>query len=273
MAAATKLTGLTSTTPQVEPKPSNLSSTLMPVVVALMIVIAFMVGALWQKVSSLEKGGVNVAGVENNDAQPSAAQPSLPADPTVPVKADTLNIPPITEKDHIRGDRNTKLTWIEYSDLECPFCKRIHPDLQKLVNEYDGELRWVYRHFPLASIHSKAPKEAEAAECAAAAGGNEAFWKYIDRLFEITPANNGLDETELPKIAQYVGLNSYSFKRCLKDGQYKTKVDEDYAGGSRAGVNGTPGSFLLDDKGNAWVINGALPYDSLKNIVGAARKS
>lgn len=237
-----------------------------------LVAVSFILGSLWQKVSLLEKGGLSVTGVKNALEQPSQAQPNTPSDPKVPVKAETLNIPEVTAKDHLRGDRNAKLTFIEYSDLECPFCKRIHPDLQKLVNEYDRELRWVYRHFPLTSIHSKAPKEAEATECAAAAGGNEAFWKYVDRLFEVTPANNGLDEAELPKIAQYIGLNSYAFKRCLNDGQYKAKVDEDSAGGTKAGVSGTPGSFLLDDKGNAWVISGALPYDSLKNIVEAAKK-
>lgn len=249
---------------------SSPSNFLLSALVISLVAVSFMVGTLWQKVNYLEKGG-NVAGVAVNPSAPAA--PAAPADPTTPVKADTLNLPPVTEQDHIRGSKDAKLTWIEYSDLECPFCKKIHPDLQKLVTEYDGQLRWVYRHFPLTSIHSKAPKEAEAAECAAAAGGNESFWKFIDRLYEVTPANNGLDEKELPKIAQYIGLNVSAFNRCLAGGQYKTRVDSDYNGGSKAGVTGTPGGFLLDDKGNAWVVSGALPYESLKNIVETALKS
>lgn len=242
------------------------NSTLLPALVVALVAVSFILGVLWQRVSDLQKGGASTAG----QANVAAPAPQAPLDPTVPVKADTLNLDPVSDKDHVRGSASAKLTLIEYSDLECPFCKRIHPDLQKLTSAYDGKIRWVYRHFPLASLHSKAPKEAEAAECAAAAGGDTAFWKYIDKVFEVTPANNGLDPDELPKIAAQVGLNSYAFKRCLSDGKYKSVVDADYASGTKAGVNGTPGSFVLDDKGNAWIINGALPYDTLKSIVEKA---
>src|SRR3989344_533240 len=73
---------------------------------------------------------------------------------------------PIDDTDHIRGDKNAPVKIIEYSDLECPFCKRFHPTLQQAVDEYKGKVAWVYRHFPLDALHSKADKEAEAAECA-----------------------------------------------------------------------------------------------------------
>src|SRR3989344_5485116 len=97
---------------------------------------------------------------------------------------------------------------VEYSDLECPFCKTFQKTLHQIMDEYgeSGKVAWVYRHFPLAQLHTKAAKEAEATECAAELGGNAAFWKYADRLFEVTPSNNNLELSQLPVIAAEVGL-------------------------------------------------------------------
>ena len=227
-----------------------------------LLVMAVLVAVLWQKVLYLEKNGVKTLGQ-------AVEKPSL----LTPVKADTLNLPAVTDKDHIKGDKDAKLTWIEYSDLECPFCKQIHTDLQKMLSEYGGKVRWVYRHYPLEQLHPKAPKEAEAAECAAELGGNEGFWAYVDKVFEVTPSNNLLDPKQLPQIAADVGLDKSSFAVCLASGRWTTRVQEDYDGGTKARVTGTPGNFLLDDKGNAWVISGALPYSSLKQVVEAALKN
>ncbi len=242
------------------------SKLLVPGLVALLIVAAFLVGSLWTKVQMLEKDGVPIKGTT---AQQAGTEPTQP-NPLTAVKAETLNIPKVTGEDHIKGDKGAKLTWIEYSDLECPFCKKIHPDLQKMLSEYSGKVAWVYRHFPIASLHSKAPKEAEAAECAAELGGNDAFWKFVDRLFEVTPANDGLDPKQLPQIAADVGLSRGAFQTCLDGGKYASHVQSDLDGGSKAGVNGTPGNFLLDDKGNAWVIPGAVPYTTIKQVVDSA---
>lgn len=242
------------------------SKLLVPGLVVLLVVAAFLVGSLWTKVQVFEKGGVPIKGTTAQQGDQAAAQPN----PLTPVKADSLNIPELTSEDHIKGDKGAKLTWIEYSDLECPFCKRIHPDLQKMLSEYDGKVAWVYRHFPIASLHSKAPKEAEASECAAELGGNDGFWKYVDKLFETTPANDGLDPKQLPQIAADVGLNRSAFQTCLDLGKYASHVQADLDGGSKAGVNGTPGNFLLDDKGNAWIIPGAVPYTTIKQVVDSA---
>src|SRR3989344_8885608 len=107
--------------------------------------------------------------------------------------SETIEIVPVTEKDHILGNRNAELVIVEYSDTECPFCKVFHNTMKEVISAYGGEVAWVYRHFPIASLHSKASKEAEATECAAELGGNNMFWKYIDRLFEITVSNDSLD--------------------------------------------------------------------------------
>ena len=95
---------------------------------------------------------------------------------------------------------------VEFSDLECPFCKRFHATMQQTVAAYGGQVAWVYRHFPIDQLHSKAPKEAEATECAAELGGNDKFWAYTNRLMEVTPANNGLILPNLPRLQYSSGL-------------------------------------------------------------------
>jgi protein-disulfide isomerase len=89
----------------------------------------------------------------------------------------------ITDKDYIRGNTNAPITIVEFSDFQCPFCKRFHPSLQQVVDEYKDQVRWVYKHFPIDQIHPQARPAAEAAECAGEQGGSKAFWEFSDALF------------------------------------------------------------------------------------------
>ncbi|MBI2642665.1 MAG: DsbA family protein [Candidatus Wildermuthbacteria bacterium] len=173
----------------------------------------------------------------------------------------------ITENDHIRGNPNAEITLVEFSDLECPFCKAFHPTAQQALDEYGDKIRWVYKHFPLDNIHPKADKEAEAAECAGELGGNDKFWEYVDRVFEATPSNNGLDPVLLPQMAQDLGLDRTKFEACLNSGKYASRVEADYQQGLKAGVTGTPGSFL-----NGVPVRGAVPYAVLKATIDAELK-
>lgn len=172
-------------------------------------------------------------------------------------------VSPISGEDHILGNPDAKTVIVEYSDTECPFCKVFHGTMQKVVENSDGEVAWVYRHYPIASLHPKAFKEALATECAFEQGGNDAFWKYINRLFEITPSNNALEESELSNIAGYVGLNVEDFKRCLGSDNYKEKIEADMKSGDKAGVNGTPSSFILKNGTMIDTISGAQPYEAI----------
>jgi protein-disulfide isomerase len=95
-----------------------------------------------------------------------------------------LDIPAITKDDNIRGNANAAISIVEYSDIDCPFCKRHHPTLISLVEDYDGQVNWVYRHFPLDQLHPDARKKAEATECAGDLGGSEKFWEVLDTLNE-----------------------------------------------------------------------------------------
>ena len=179
------------------------------------------------------------------------------------------NIKPISGEDHVLGNPEAAATLILFTDLECPFCKRFHLTMKQIMEEYGkaGKVKWVLRHFPLEQLHSKAKNEAIAAECAADLGGNEKFWQYVDRLFEITPGNNGLDPGELPKIAEYVGLNKNQFIACLSSGKFNQHIAESIKDAMNSGALGTPYGVLIGPNGQKSVIAGALSYSETKEKI------
>ncbi len=182
----------------------------------------------------------------------------------------------VTRTDHIQGDINAKLVIVEYSDTECPFCKNFHSTMNRIINEYgpSKKVAWVYRHMPIKQLHAKAPKEAEATECAAELGGNGKFWEYTNKLYEITPSNDGLDPAELTKIAEQVGLNTMRFNSCLSSGKHAKTVDADYKDGVLAigGNPGTPFSVIITKDGKKVPINGAQPYEVVKEMIDGLLK-
>ena len=181
-----------------------------------------------------------------------------------------ITLKAVSADDHIFGDINAPVKVVEYSDLECPFCKRFHATMQQVVGSYSGKVAWVFRHFPIDQLHSKARKEAEATECANELGGNDKFWAYTNRLNEVTPSNNGLDAAELPKIATYVGLDTAKFTQCLESGKYASKIEAEVQAAVAAGARGTPYSVVISASGKKSVIPGALPYEQVKGIIDAA---
>lgn len=198
--------------------------------------------------------------------QPAAA-PAANAAGSAQPSAD-IKVPGISSTDHYLGNPKAKVVIVEYSDLECPFCKQFDPVLRKVVENYGDKVAWVYRHMPL-PMHPKAGKEAEATECAAELGGNAAFWKYVARLYEITPSNNGLDLAKLPEIASYIGLDAAKFKSCLDSGKYAKKVADQAAEGQAAGGRGTPYGIIVTPKGNV-PIGGFVPYERIETMVKEA---
>ena len=169
--------------------------------------------------------------------------------------SDTVDIQ-ITSADHMRGNPKGKVVIVEYSDFQCPYCQAFHSTLNKIMDEYGDQVLWVYRHFPLDSIHPMARLSAEASECANEQGK---FWEMADALF----ANqNSLSESKLSEIAGDIGLNTSSFESCLKSSKYADTVDADYQKGVQSGVRGTPGNFI-----NGQAASGAIPYDQLKQMI------
>lgn len=204
----------------------------------------------------------------------------------------------VQSDDHVLGNPEADVVIVEYSDTECPFCKMYHATLHQIMEEYgaDGKVAWVYRHFPLEQLHPKAPKEAEALECAAEQGGNEIFWKYTDKLYETTNANNALDigvyntppepptgpdgepyytqkkarsatdAGQLSDFAKELGLDVAKFEDCLKTNKYADRVQRDLAEAVAAGGQGTPHSILIKD-GEQIPLEGAQPHNVVKGLI------
>ena len=183
------------------------------------------------------------------------------------------NMNPIEDSDHIRGNPNAPVKIIEYSDMECPFCKRFHSTMQQVMDEYgkDGKAAWVYRHFPLDSIHSQARTEAVASECANRLGGNDAFWKYTDRFFELTPSNNQTNiATVLPQIVREIGLDETKFNLCLASKKYDKHIQDDLDNATATGGNGTPWNIIVTASGKKYPLSGAQPYEAVKQLIELA---
>lgn len=179
-------------------------------------------------------------------------------------------IRPIDANDHILGDPKARVLIVEYSDTECPFCKNFNATMNSIMQDYgkDGNVAWVYRHYPIAELHSKSFNEAVATECAANLGGNSKFWEYINKVYETTPSNNGLDPKELTTIATQVGLSSTAFNTCLGSGEFGPRVNLDVQNAQELGIAGTPYSIIIDTKTNQYYpIEGAYPYAQVKSVI------
>lgn len=223
-------------------------------------------------------GGLIALAIYFGSARPSTV--AVPAAPQPGVAGTAAQQPPaepaigdiraVTEDDHVRGAQNAKVTIIEYSDLECPFCKSFHPTLQQVLKEYPNDVRWVYRHFPLEQLHQQAPQEAIATECASEQGR---FWELLDKIYEVTPSNDGLVLAELPTLAREVGVaNIPAFEACLESEKYKEKVAADVADAQAAGGRGTPYSIAIGPDGTKQAISGAQPYAAVKQTIDAMLK-
>lgn len=178
-------------------------------------------------------------------------------------------------RDHILGAPDAPITLIEYSDFECPFCKRFHPTAEALVAAFPDKVNWVYRHFPLDFHNPAAQREAEASECVAELAGNEAFWRYANAIYAATPSNGeGVDEAGLERLAKDEGIDPGRFSECLASGRHVKRVDEDFREGQAVGVTGTPGNFLRDNRtGRTLVRPGAIDLDRLKRDVATLLES
>lgn len=173
-------------------------------------------------------------------------------------KATTMLKPPVVAVSDggrpARGPASAPVTIIEFSDYECPFCKRASATVAQVLQHYGDKIRFVHRDFPL-NFHEHARLAAEAAACANAQGK---FWEYHDRLWKA----DDLSETGLKTLAKATGLDASKFEECLRTKPHAAAIDRDIQDGTAAGVNGTPVFFI-----NGRPLSGAQPFEAFKQII------
>ncbi len=196
------------------------------------------------------------------------ARAGQPAPPPTP-ESIVLGI----DDDPVKGDRKARLVLVEFSDYQCPYCGRyVRETFPQIEKDYikTGKLKYVFRDFPITSAHKDALKAAVAAGCALDQGK---YWEMHDRLFENQAA---FTVYNLTQHAEAIGLNKETFQRCLNNNEYATEVQNDFAEGTKAGVNQTPFFFLGLTEPNSpkvkvlTVISGAKPYAVFKAAIDSA---
>lgn len=185
------------------------------------------------------------------DAQPAAAGPEAPSGPAPRIQASA-------DDDAVKGQSGAKVTIIEFSDYECPFCGRFYTQtLPQIEEKYvkTGKVKMVFRDLPL-SFHKQAQKAAEAAECA---GEQGKYWEMHDKLFDNQRA---LEVANLKQYAKDLSLDTGKFDKCLDEGQMANEVKKDLADGGKYGVTGTPAFFI-----NGIKVVGAQPFEVFEQII------
>lgn len=166
---------------------------------------------------------------------------------------------PVTSRDHMQGPLSAPLTLVEYGDYECYYCGNTYPVIKKLQEHFGDRLRFIFRNFPVATLHRHASAAAQAAEAAA---DQRKFWEMHDLLYE---HQSELDKADLSHYALRLGLEIYKFESDLSGETHSRRIREDYHGGILSGVDSTPALFINDER-----YTGPLEYDSLHAALGRA---
>ncbi|MBI2593143.1 DsbA family protein, partial [Candidatus Daviesbacteria bacterium] len=237
--------------------------------------VAILVGAILISISILLSGGIlRIKGFNSGATNPGVATPGE-TENTAPLPEPSIGPVKVSlDDDPVLGDKSAPVTIVEFSDYECPFCKR-HFDQtygQLKTNYIDkGKVKLVYRDLPLSFHDPMATTEAIAANCARDQGGDSAYFKFHDIIFEKTTSNgNGLTKDQLYQFATNQGLNQANFKACLDSEKFKDEVSKDLADAANAGATGTP-SFVIGKSTGAEIegklIIGAQPYSVFQSEI------
>ncbi|MCL5795678.1 MAG: DsbA family protein [Patescibacteria group bacterium] len=175
----------------------------------------------------------------------------------------------INPADQIKGSKNAPITFIEYSDFQCPYCVRFHPVMENIIDKNPDKARWVYRHFPL-NFHKNAKQAAEAAE---AAGEQGKFWEFSAKIAKNSQQDDtGLNKADFEKYAQELGLDMTKFNDAINQGKYKAKVEADYSSGMEAGVQGTPTLYIIDKNGKVEKLDNLNESSIIAKIEAASKE-
>ncbi len=166
--------------------------------------------------------------------------------------------------EHYRGGSGARFVIVEWSDIDCAFCQRVHPTLIDLSEDRD-DVTWAYRHFPLDSAHPFARDKAEASECVARIAGNDAFWTYLDAMFE---------GDSIAEAATLAGVSEPALNSCLEDEAIAEAVQNDVERGLELGVRGTPFNLVYDtETGRGIGLPGAQPREVFEEVLAALEEA
>lgn len=168
---------------------------------------------------------------------------------------------------HIYGNPAARTTIVEFSDVECPFCARLHTTLKTLVDQSDGTINWEYRHLPL-PMHRHAELGAVAVECVARLSASTETWKYLDALMETQGQHN---QRHYSNLAAGAGISSESFIACLDDPAMQAIVAHDTAVARSFGGSGTPFNVIIYPDNTTRTVSGALPEAQWRALLGQAQ--
>ncbi len=230
---------------------------------------AVLLGSMLITLAIVGNGNVGRSEVQKLGGTQKEAVTPPPAETPKEGKVSVMNDP-------VLGKKDAPVTIVEFSDYECPFCKKAFTEvLPQIKKEYidTGKVKLVYKDFPL-NFHANAQKEAEAAQCAFDQGGDAVYYQFHDSIFGQTKGNGtGLALTELPVIAKKLGLDQGKFQQCLDSGKNEQEVKDDMAEGQKIGVSGTPSWVIGKSTGDSIegkLVIGAQPYAALKTIIDDA---
>lgn len=168
---------------------------------------------------------------------------------------------------HIYGAPGARFTLVEFSDMECPFCKQFHDTPKQIVDASKGNVNWQWKHMPLDFHNPTAHREALAAECIAEQKGNRGFWVFVNDIFHHSQGN-GAGVADLASVVTGVGADLDEFRDCLGSGKHEDKVEADIQKAKSYGVNGTPATFVVDNQtGKSQLLGGAQPAQAIMAVM------
>lgn len=238
--------------------------------------VAIIIGAILISISILISGGtIKIKGFADTAGSPSAIAPAAGDTAAVP-EPSTGPATTSLDDDPVLGNPDAPVTIVEFSDYECPFCKRHYEQTySQLKSDYidKGTVKLVFRDLPLSFHDPMATTEAIAANCAREQGGDTAYYKLHDVMFEKTTSNgSGLTMDQLNQFASDLGLNQANFKSCVDSEKYKDEVSKDLADANAAGATGTPSFIIAKSTGNevtGKLVVGAQPYSAFQAEIDA----
>lgn len=191
---------------------------------------------------------------------------------SIPGGGDVEQIMPIALTDHIRGNPEAAVVIVEYADIDSEHSKAFHAVMEQLMADYaaSGKVAWVYRHFPLTMEHPNSLRHAIASECAAAQGGPESFWRFIDLVNAAAPGADQFDPKGYGTVVRQLGLNETTFTECTTKGSYTDKIRAQTHNALASGAEASPFTVVLVEGQDPISINGALTYDRMKEVVNRA---